>query len=493
MTKRSRKKTVITALILFAAIVLAAGLFLLRRRNRQLASVIYGDFGERVNFTMTVSGRSLTVKGYYAANRGNTYLSLRDIAGALSGTEKHFNVEHGPEKLAWQINTSRNYVNTTKKENTAFFEAFPGAYSGTNEAQGRDGLLLFESTVTIDGDDSRICRLYYQSDNKGDPVTTDAYIGLMDIGLLLDLDLEFTSETDFNVNPDRGFIIDLDRLEKAEYFHDLDGVILGNCTTGEILYAWDAVHQTEIASTSKLMTWLLVQEAIANGRLTLQSTYKISDNVMRLCASVNGKDVCRANWSVGKEVTVKDLIAGMLLPSSNECAVALAEATMLSYGFTEDLEKHFVQKMNDRAFEMGLTSAMFYNASGLPQYEADQISAKRGNKMSANDLYMLSAYIMNYWRDEFTAFSAEQAMLLESFGNGVWAVSSYYDRLSAYAVNGMKTGTTDRAENCIVASMDVKVNGEIQTVIAIVLGAETQKLRYEQTSVLLAYARQYYK
>ena len=57
----------------------------------------------------------------------------------------------------------------------------------------------------------------------------------------------------------------------------------------------------------------------------------------------------------------------------------------------------------------------------------------------------------------------------------------------------MKTGTTDRAGNCIVASTDVRNGGEIQTVIAVVIGAENKKMRNEQTSVLLDYARQYYR
>ena len=491
MAKKINRKLIMTVLIVLLALGLIGGWLIMRRRRNPLGSSIVGDFGERVNFTLVAGNKKTTVKGYYVLSEYNTYLSIRDVAGALSGTEKHFNVQRG-SSVQWEINTSRNYVSTTKKENTPFAVEFPGEYAGTNDAQGRDGLVMYAPTVSVDGE-TQACRFYYKADTDGSPVTSDAFVSLMDLGLMLDISLEYTGEKELTADLDKGFSIDLERLEEAEYFHDLDGAVLANAATGEILYAWDAGHQTEIASTSKLMTWLLVQEAMNDGRLTLDSTYKISENVMKLACSAYGLDICRQHWSVGKEVTVRDLIAAMLLPSSNEAAVALAEATMMSYGFTEDLEKQFVQKMNDRAYELKLTSAMFYNASGLPQYEADQVMSKRGNKMSANDLYILSAYIMNWYHDEFTAFSAKESIPLPSFGENVRAVSSYYESLCALPLTGMKSGTTDRAGRCLVASMDLRVNGEIQTVIAVVLGAENQKLRYEQTVTLLAYARQYYR
>ncbi len=489
--KKISRKLIITVLIALLALGLIGGLLIMRRRRNPLGSSIVGDFGERVNFTLSAGGKKSTVKGYHVLSEYNTYLSIRDVAGALSGTEKHFNVQRGKD-VQWEINTSRNYVPTTKKENTPFAVEFPGEYSGTNDAQGRDGLVMYAPSVSVDGD-RQAYRFYYKADTDGSPLTSDAFVSLMDLGFMLDLSLEYTGEKELRADLDRGFSVDLERLEAAEYFHDLDGAVLANAATGEVLYAWDAVHQTEIASTSKLMTWLLVQEAMNDGRLTLDSTVKISENVMRLTASAYGLDICRQNWSVGKEVTVRDLIAAMLLPSSNEAALALAEAVMTSYGHTEDLEKHFVRKMNDRAYELKLTSAMFYNACGLPQYEADQIMAKRGSKMSANDLYILSAYIMNWYHDEFTAFSSKQSIPLPSFGENVRAVSSYHEALANFPVTGMKSGTTDRAGCCLVASMDVRVNGEIQTVIAVVLGAENQKLRYEQTMTLLAYARQHYR
>ena len=488
--KAAQKLILIIAAVLVLAL-LAAGLLVLKKRNQLRATAMFGDFGERVNFTLTASGKTSTVKGYYLSSEHNSYLSIRDLASALSGTEKHFNVQRG-SKVQWEINTSRNYVRTTKKENTPFAVVFPGSLSGTNDQQGRDGLLLYRPLISIDGDEQRVF-WYYKANGKGEPITDDAFVGVMDIGLLLGIELSFSSDTEISVDTNHDFTLDLDRLEQAEYFQDLNGLVLGNATTGELICTWDAYSQQEIASTSKLMTWLLVQEAIDDGRLTLTSTVKLSENAMRLSASADGKEFCRQSWSVGKEVTIKDLIAGMLLPSSNECALALAEATMLSYGFTDDLEAHFVQRMNDRAYELGLKSARFYNASGLPQYDADQISAKHSNKMAANELFHLGAYIMNHYREQFTAFSAQQTMALPSFGDGIYAESSYYEYLENYAVNGMKSGTTDRAGCCMVASMDIKVNDEVQTVIAVVLGAENNKLRFEQTSALLAYAKQYYR
>ncbi len=485
MAKRSRKKLIIAAAVVFLALLAAGGALLLRKRNRMRASALTGDFGERVNFTVTADGKTNTVKGYYVFSERNTFLSIRDLAGVLSGTEKHFNVQRGKNGVQWQIDTDRNYVNTTKKENTPFAVVYPGSYSGSNDEQGRDGLLMYSPAVSIDGDVQQYM-WYYKAGSDGSPVTDDAFVSLMDLGLMLDLDISYTAENTLTVSMDREF--DPDRIELTGYFHDLDGVILGNITTGEIFYIHDSTLTNEIASTSKLMTWLLVQEAMDSGRLTMTDTVKISENAMKLANSAYGKDICQANWSVGKEVTVRDLIAAMLLSSSNESALMLAEATAHAYGYTEDLEMHFVQMMNDRANELGLASAMFFNASGLPYYGADQFTAKHANRMSAGDLYLLAAYIMNHYRDEFTAISAKQALQLPSFGDNVWAVSTYYDYFSSYPLTGMKTGTTDRAGNCMVASMDLMVGGEVQTVIAVILGAETKKLRNEQMAVLLEYA-----
>ena len=492
MAKRSRKKLIIAAAVVFMALIAAAGVFLLRKRSRMRASALTGDYGERVNFTVTAGGKTNTVKGYYVLSEHNTFLSVRDLAGVLSGTEKHFNVQRGENGVQWQIDTDRNYVNTTKKENTPFAVVYPGSYSGSNDEQGRDGLILYSPKVSIDGEVQEYM-WYYKAGSDGSPVTDDAFVSLVDFGLMLNLNISYTAENTLAVSMDRGFAADQESLEKAEYFRDLDGVILGNITTGEILYIHDSTLTNEIASTSKLMTWLLVQEALDSGRLTLTDTVKISENVMKLTRSAYGKDICQANWSVGKEVTVRDLIAAMLLPSSNESALALAETTAHAYGYTEDLETHFVQMMNDRAVSLGLASAMFYNASGLPEYGEDQYMAKHANRMCAGDLYLLAAYIMNHYRAEFTAFSAKQALQLPSFGENVRAVSTYYDYFSSYPLTGMKTGTTDRAGNCMVASMDMKVNGEVQTVVAVVLGAETKKMRNEQMAVLLEYARQYYR
>ena len=139
INSRKLNITVLTALVVLGMI---GGLLVIRRRRNPLGSSVVGDFGERVNFTLSAGGKKSTVKGYFVLSEYNTYLSIRDVAGALSGTEKHFNVQRGKD-VQWEINTSRNYVPTTKKENTPFAVEFPGEYAGTNDAQGRDGLVLY--------------------------------------------------------------------------------------------------------------------------------------------------------------------------------------------------------------------------------------------------------------------------------------------------------------------------------------------------------------
>lgn len=490
MNKYGRKKLLISAGVVLLAFVMVFGLLLLRRRNQMRAISLLGDFGERVNFTVSVSGRDSTVKGYYVLSEHNTFLSIRDVAAALSETDKHFDIRRGEEGIQWEISKNRDYAAATKKENTPFATVYPGNFTGTNEEQGRDGLLLYSPKVSIDGTVQE-CMWYYKAGPDGAPVTTDAFVSLTDLGLILDLNVHFTGETSLEISTDSGFVLDKERLETSEYFCDLDGVILGNITAGEILYANDASQQNEIASTTKLMTWLLLQEAINDGRLTMTDSVKISDNVMKLTNSSYGKDICQANWYPGKEITLRDLTAAMLLPSSNESALAIAEAVAHAYGYTKDLEARFVQMMNDRAYTLGLSSAMFYNCTGLPYYSEEQLMTKHANKMSAGDLYVLASYILTHYRSEFLSFSSQDSLELPSFGENVRAVSTFSSYFSSYGLTGMKTGTTDRAGNCMVASMDIKSNGKVQTIVAVILGAETKKMRNEQMSVLLEYARQY--
>lgn len=430
-----------------------------------------GDQMNRVNFKVSVDGKEpVTVKGYNASYTYHTYVSLRDLASALSGSQKNMNVEYDAEKNAFSITTHTDYV-PVGGENTPFDKEYQNDLVS-------DNISLEVPELTIDG--KYVEYRLYPSEELG-----DAYMKLVDLGLVFGIDVEYTSYNELKINSAKNFTVNIDQLEEDSYFHDLDGVYLGNVTSGKKLYSWDSDHPTEVASTSKLMTFLLVQEAIDAGKVKLTDTYKISEAVMEEANSEDSTSICRDNFTLGKEVTVHDLIAGMMLPSANECATALAEVVAGS-------EAEFVKLMNERAKQLGLTTAKFVNPHGLPNYVPSQTTGKRQNKMSAEDMYKLVSYLMKNHKEALTSFTSRTSIDVPSFGEGVKANSTFSTLIYNMGVIGIKTGTTNRSGACIVTAIDVEVNGKTETIVSVVLGAEDNRQRYEASNMLLKYAQQYY-
>ncbi len=445
------------------------------------------DQGNRVNYRVSVDGKDYTVKGYNASYTYNTYVSLRDLCASLNGTPKNMSMEKvdaaDPADVQWNIMTGKDYA-PVGTENKPFESVYKGSYAN-------DDVVLEAAIFNIDGK-KRQYRIYYPETDSGE-ATDDPYMKLVDLGLVFGINVDYTDYDRLTVNTKSNFSVDMEKLEEDEYFHDLDGVYLGNATTGEKLYSWDADHQTEIASTSKLMTFLLVEEAIRDGKISLDTRYSISEHTMEEAKSEDSTGICRNNWKTGNEVTVQDLIAGMLLPSANECATALSEVVAGAYGCKTDLEANFVKMMNRRAKELGLTSAKFINPHGLPQYVKSQTTGKRQNKMSAGDMFRLTSYLIQNYRAQLTSFTTREQIEVPSFGENVYATSTYRTLIWNMGVIGLKTGTTNRSGACIVTAIDIPYKGQTQTVVSVVFGAENNMQRYEASNMLLKYAQQYYE
>lgn len=444
------------------------------------------DQGNRVNYRVAVDGKEYTVKGYNASYTYNTYVSLRDLSAALNGTSRNMSVEkvdaEEPADVQWNITTGKDY-SPVGTENKPFESVYQGSYSN-------DDVVLEAAIFNIDGK-KRQYRIYYPKTDAGE-ITDDPYMKLVDLGLVFGISIDYTDYDRLSIDTGSNFSVDMKKLEEDEYFHDLDGVYLGNAETGEKLYSWDADHQTEIASTSKLMTFLLVEEAIQSGKISLDTQYAISEHVMEEAMSEDSTGICRNNWTVGKKVTVRDLIAGMLLPSANECATALSEVVASAYGSKTDLEADFVNRMNQKAKALGLTTAKFVNPHGLPQYVKSQTTGKRQNKMSAGDMFRLVSYLIRNYRAELTSFTAKEQIEVPSFGKDVYATSTYRTLIWNMGVIGLKTGTTNRSGACIVTAIEIPYKGKTQTIVSVVFGAENNMQRYEASNMLLKYAQQYY-
>ncbi len=458
------------------------------------SAVFAADQGNRVNMEVSVDGKKpVAVKAYYASYKYNTYMSLEDLAWALKGSKKAFDIQKDAEGT-WNITTGTDYTG-----------AEPVKFNGVSKDDPtiNDGISFDAYDVKIDGV-VRQLRLYDTYENLPAEKERGIYMRLIDLGLFLGIDVTYTGIDSMAIDSSKTFKIDLEQMDKDSYFKDLDGVYLGDVTTGEKLYGWDENNPTEIASTSKLMTLAIVLDQIAEGKMSLDDTYVISDAVYQEAMSEDGtlyED--RANGSkvqmkVGQTWSIDDLLHAMILPSANEAATALAEAVSGS-------EEEFVKLMNAKAAELGMTTAQFVNPHGLPHYTNSQVTGKMQNKMSAADMFKLCTYMLTTHYDATVAVTGVERHELTSLLDDGYTAENGYERIPYVKASyetlfrniegliGMKTGSTNRAGSCMVAAAKVDVEGETHIIVSVSFGGEDNRQRYESSTVLLKYGQQYLK
>lgn len=407
-----------------------------------------------VSTSLSVDGKALTLNGYTI--EGYNFFSLRDIAYAVNGSEKQFNITYDASKDAVSLLSGTAYA-----ANGSELQPLSGSEKTAKTAAAglyKDGQKIIYTLYTVDG---------------------ASYIRLNDAFQIFNIRGVYDdAKKSVTVSTDQDYTVNFKRTAESGYFDFLHGAVLGNADTGEILYSSNGDQQVSIASTSKIMTYLLVREAIDAGSISWDDDVVLSKNAEANSLSEDGVIPMKA----GQKIKLRELMNTMLIVSSNESATALAEHVAGS-------EAEFTKRMNARAKELGLTSADFYNPHGLPTYTADVLSAKRQNRMSAKDLFELSRYTINKYPDileiaEKTSYTAEQLKYTGENTNRLL--------FQMVGVDGLKTGTTNRAGCCLVGTMPVQNGDKTTRVIAVVLGAEDSMERAEKTGTLLQYAKEYY-
>ena len=402
---------------------------------------------------------TVSLRAYNESYEGNLYLSLTDLAQALRGTEKQFRVEYqagGTDGEAWRVTTGQAAPTSDAKKNTA-------------PSPGQSYLSLKRNRLFVDGGERRYYT--YRSDDK------DLYISLADVQLMLDLTAWFDSAGVLRLEPGQPFAPDPYALKREDYFGAFNAVLVGDADTGEILFSVNRAWRYPIASLSKLMTYLLLAEAVEAGQFSWQDNVPISQKAAALSWSADGI----VSLTPGAEIPLEELTQAMMLASSNESALALAE-------YAAGTEADFVARMNERADELGLLSARFYTPHGLPSYSGSGLPGKRQNSMSAADLFRLSAYLLEHY-PALTDMTGQQFVRLPKLA--FTTANSNPLVFNMPGVNGLKTGSTNRAGYCLVATLPVTVGEETHSLVAIVLGAETAELRGQGAEILLRWARDY--
>ena len=403
-------------------------------------------------------GRDCRVRAYEETYPGNIYLSLSDLSQALSGTTKQFLFSYNSADDSFVVTTGRP-------------AGAPETDVIVRDRGGAVDLPFTRSRLFVDGGERR----YYSIRRDS---SKDLYLSLTDVQLLLDLTAGYEDSGILVLDPGRPFEPDPKELVNAGYFDAISAVILGDADSGEILFYRDGHRRLPIASLSKLMSYLLLCEAAERGEISFSDNVTITSESERISRSADGM----IDMKAGSSVPMQELIDAMLLASSNESAASLA---VHAAGSVEA----FVDRMNARAKEMGLYSAIFYTPHGLPVYTSSTVTAKRQNMMSARDMFTLCAYLLKN-QPQITSITARQYSTMKTLKYSTFNTNTLVYNLSG--VSGLKTGSTDRAGYCVAVSMPVTREGETHDLVLIVLGAETAALRGQAAEILLRWAQDYY-
>lgn len=233
-------------------------------------------------------------------------------------------------------------------------------------------------------------------------------------------------------------------------------VILLEQSTGEVLYSYNPDEQYPPASITKIMTLLLVMEAIDTGKITVDDMVTCSQHA----ADMGGSQI----WlEPNEQMSVHDLLKATAVSSANDAATCLAE-------YVAGSEEAFVAMMNQRAQELGMKNTVFKNTNGLDA---------EGHLSTARDIAIMSMELLKHPKIlEYTTIWMDSLRGGETQLVNTNKMIRYYD-----GATGLKTGTTDGAGSCLSAS--ATRNG--MTLIAVTLGSATSDERFYTAKKLLDY------
>lgn len=231
--------------------------------------------------------------------------------------------------------------------------------------------------------------------------------------------------------------------------------------SSEVLAEKEADSRVEPASITKLMTSYIVLREMRAGKIQLSDKVTVSEKAWRMVGS-------RMFIEVGNQVTIEELLKGMIIQSGNDASVALAEHVAGS-------EDAFAELMNYQAQQLGMTNSHFVNATGLPDPE---------HYMTARDIAKLAAALIRDFPTHY-AWYAEKNYTYN--GISQWNRNKLLWRDPS--VDGVKTGHTESAGYCLVAS----AKRDQMRLISVVLGTDGEEARARESQTLLNYGFRFYE
>lgn len=237
--------------------------------------------------------------------------------------------------------------------------------------------------------------------------------------------------------------------------------ILMDADSGRVLASHDADERLPPASLTKLMTAYLVERELDRGNLSPDDMVPVSEKAWRTGGS-------KMFIEVDTRVSVDDLLKGIIIVSGNDASVAMAEH--LAGG-----EGPFADLMNQHATRLGMHNTNFVNSTGLPD---------ENHYSTARDLALLSQHIINDYPEHYATYAEKEF----SYG-GIDQPNRNRLLWRDDSVDGLKTGWTEAAGYCLVAS----AKREEMRLISVVMGTSSEEARAQETQKLLSYGFRYYE
>ena len=256
--------------------------------------------------------------------------------------------------------------------------------------------------------------------------------------------------------PRRAAAVDLNLNAKSALLMDV--------ATGTVLYEKECHERLAPASVTKVMTMLLIMEALDDGRIHLDDQVTASE----AAAAKGGSQIY---LKAGETMPVSDMLKSIAVSSANDCACAMAELIAGS-------ESAFVEQMNQRAAELGMADTHFVNCTGL-----DDSKEAESHRTSAYDIALMSRQLLKYHPD----IKKYTTIWMDTVRGGTFGLSNTNKLIRFYSgATGLKTGFTSGAGYCLSAT----AKREGMELIAVVMGADSPKGREDQARKLLHWGQQ---
>ena len=237
---------------------------------------------------------------------------------------------------------------------------------------------------------------------------------------------------------------------------DCKSAILMEARTGEVLFEKNADESLPPASVTKIMTLLLVMEAIEQGKIKWEDTVTASAHA----CSMGGSQIYLKE---GERMSVEDMIKSVVIASANDAALALAEHIAGS-------EQSFVKMMNEKALQLDMVNTKFENTNGLDDTTLNHYT-------SARDIAIMSRELIKH--EKILEYSA---IWMDTIRNGEFGLTNTNRLVRFYkGCNGLKTGSTSKAGFCVSATAE----RDGMTLICVIMGAENRDTRNKIATQLL--------